>query len=310
MGLLTSGGASLVPSGGVGSEGIRTGGRGRPDFKERKRCLLTGAVNGDLIEAALAQCFADFSSRERGVVAVFAEVVQHDPAETLRGDFGDEVRRLGVRQMTVTGGNPLFGGPGSLPVVLEQHLVVICFDMQGVEIPEALPDQMGDMAGVAERAQTEPFSTKNKSHRIHGIMGHGKTFHFESADREGIARMENLPFRLAAKTLLHHGAGVGSGKDRETCPLPEEHIQPAGMVRMLMGQNHGRNLVRHEADRFQPLFDLPRAEADVDENVVMSHRHDRAVATAAAAEDCEPDHASLLLPVRSGASWYFQARVG
>src|SRR5206468_6879652 len=89
------------------------------DSKLRSDFELRGTMDLHVDPAALCQGCADCFQGQRGRVAIAAEMSQHNALDLAGQQFLDYACRSAVRQMTVTGLDPLFHRPRPMHVVLQ-----------------------------------------------------------------------------------------------------------------------------------------------------------------------------------------------
>jgi hypothetical protein len=87
-----------------------------------------------------------------GVVAIFTEVAEDDLMKLGMGKVGDEGGDLLIGEMPMTGADALLDGPGALGIGIEEVVVVVGLDEEGVHFLETITDEVGDEADVTEHA--------------------------------------------------------------------------------------------------------------------------------------------------------------
>ena len=103
-------------------------GVGVADSKSRSDFELRGTMDLHVDPAALCQGCVDCFQGQRGRVAIAAEMSQHNALDLAGQQFLDYACRSAVRQMTVTGLDPLFHRPRPMHVVLQKFFVVVRLD--------------------------------------------------------------------------------------------------------------------------------------------------------------------------------------
>jgi hypothetical protein len=73
-----------------------------------------------------------------------------------------------------------------------------------------------------------------------------------------------------------------------------EHFQPADMIAMFVREEHTVELRGRNAAKCEPVHDLARAQAAIDEEPAMFGSDERAISRTAAAEHGESEHCRLI----------------
>src|ERR1039458_1937320 len=86
---------------------------------------------------------------------------------------------------------PLFNCPGVRPV--PQHFkIVVGFEQEQVDALELGLDVGRDIAQIGGKAHSNAFGTKDKAHRVGGVVGGGEGAYGNVADFEGLAGLKVL----------------------------------------------------------------------------------------------------------------------
>src|ERR1017187_304046 len=86
---------------------------------------------------------------------------------------------------------PLFNCPRVRPV--PQHFkIVVGFEQEQVDALELSFDVRRDIAQIGGKAHSNPFGTKDKAHRVGGIVGDGEGAYSNVADFERLASLKVL----------------------------------------------------------------------------------------------------------------------
>ena len=97
-----------------------------------------GTKKFDVDLATFAERLADGLERERGRVAIAAEMSKHDPIDFSGKQFFDHGGGRVIREMSVPRLDPLFHRPGPMRVALQKFFVVVSLDHERVHF-EAVP---------------------------------------------------------------------------------------------------------------------------------------------------------------------------
>src|SRR6516164_10835566 len=124
-------------------------------------------------------------------------------------------------------------------------------------------------------------------------MRHGECLHRDIADRKLGARRKQSPIPASLrqtagpKRLCRKSIAVNRQIEFMT-----EDFKTADVISVFVRQNNAVELLRREATLLQTQYDLPRAEAAINENLAMIRGDQRAVSRAPAAEHGQAEHGS------------------
>ena len=91
---------------------------------------------------------------------------------------------------------------------LPEHLdIVVGFQDQGLALPQMVPDQLGDPAGIGTIPEADRTVTDDESDRIAGVVGHGKGMDPEVVDDKGFTGSELADLRAACPCVAPRPAG-------------------------------------------------------------------------------------------------------
>ncbi len=256
---------------------------------ERKRSVTPGAFDGHVGEALISKPFRDNRCREFRGIAIAAQMTEDDPGEVGAGDLGDKFGRLFIGKMTVPIADALFGRPGAFGVILQENFVVVCFGEESVHSLEPVDDHTGDVSYIAEHSEAAFSAPEEKSHRIYSIVGDRKRLDLHSVDPESSARIELLPDDRGADALADKRASVGRCIDGDLA-FPAEDFEPAGVIAVLVGENHSGDAVGIHTQHVETGAKLTRREPGIDENAGVTETDQSTVARAAAPENRQVKH--------------------
>ena len=152
-----------------------------------------------------------------------------------RLDAGDEGGGFGIREVAVAGGDALLDGPRTAGVPLQELLIVVGFDDQGLDAASGLADQAGSESEVSEDGEGDMATFDAKAHGIRGIVGHGEGQGLEACDVKGPAVLKNADFGTFECFWGKCARGCCVAVAR-CAPLAQEDAQASGMVGMFMGE--------------------------------------------------------------------------
>src|SRR5687768_17076793 len=106
--------------------------------------------------------------------------------------------------MAVAAADALLDAPGTLRVRLKQMGVVVRLDEERVRAAQAIADEIGDEAHVAEHAEARFLVLDHETHGVYRIVRHGEALDAHVMELERGAGLHELPFgaRLREAGLL------------------------------------------------------------------------------------------------------------
>lgn len=266
------GGCSVVAEGEVAEFEVVPGGG----------AVLAGAGEAEGVLAGVQ--LADAAQGVGGRVAIGAEVAEDDVAEAGGGEAGDEFGGLFVGKVAVAGGDALLEGEGAAGVGFEEWPVVVGFEDEGFDAFQSPDDVFFGVAEVGGDGEAALAVAQGVADGFDGVVGKAEGPDFEVAVGEGLPALEDLPIGGLAELFLDDAGGAGAGEDGEGV-LAEEDIESAGVVAVFVGEEDGAELGGVDAEGGEAQGRLFRAQAEIDEKVVVRGADEDGVAVAAAAED-------------------------
>ena len=256
---------------------------------------------------AAAQGFFGADAGYVGVVVAFGEVGQYQVAGTGVKAFGigEKFADRVIGEVASAAHHALLDVPG-VGTDLEHLDIVIRFKHQNVAIAQVMLDQLGHVAEVGNHGDFDAARAKRKAQRVDGIVRNRKRGDFDIANREALARLNEIHTRQAPGVRLgEHAQGFGMRRGREInrgAPLGEQGGQPADMVGMFV----------RDDDAVEPLGGLfvhgkaakgfALAEAGIDQETRLRRLDQRTVARAARRQDAyaKADAAPRFVPRKCG----------
>jgi hypothetical protein len=251
---------------------------------------LAGGGDANVRGAELAQFCADNGLRKFGFVAVAAEVGEDKMTEPVADDFGGHGGGGVVVKVAMPAHDALFGGPRADGVFLKHFNVVIGFENEQVELPDAFDDEFGGVAEVGDDADRVSAVVDRERDGVMGIVRDTERFDGQVADGEGVAVGEDAPRDADAIGPIGFvidglgGEAVGVHGERE--PFAEG-AEAADVVRMFMGDKDGVEVLELAAEGGETLRDLAAAEAGIHEDGGLVGFDKGAITGAAAAQNCD-----------------------
>lgn len=252
--------------------------------------MAVGAKNAGVGGAGTMKGGEDRAAGDVGVVAVFAEVAEDDLVQAGMGEVMGEFRSLFVGEVAVAPADALLGGPGAFGVGLKERGVVIGLHEQGVDAAEAVADEVGDEADVAEESEAGFVVVDDITDGIDGVMGNGKAFDDEVAKLKGGAGLHEFPGGAAfGEGGEEHFLGEGGAEEGDVVGAAED-FEAVGVVAVFVGEEDAVEIADAEADHGEALDDAAGAEAGIEEEAGVPGAENGAVAGTAAAEDGKRKH--------------------
>jgi len=100
-----------------------------------------------------------------------------------------------------------------------------------------MPYEIGHLSNIADQPEaTAVPAPEDKAERLHGVVRNGKAGDLDFADGEPVPVFKELPADFAANRVLENGTGADLAINRHL-PFPEQDIQTAGMITVLVGKD-------------------------------------------------------------------------
>src|SRR5437016_3626426 len=178
--------------------------------KPRADLRLGCAKKFDLDLAGFVERVAHGLERERGRIAIAAEMAEHDTIDFSRKQFFDHGGGCVIGEMSVSRLNPLFHRPGPMRIVLQEFFVVVCFDDQGMNLPKPFHDHFGRVTEIGDESETARSGMKHKTDRIDRVVRHGKRLHENVANLElgAGAKDSPVPMLVQGSAAAHRFGGL------------------------------------------------------------------------------------------------------
>ena len=222
-------------------------------------------------------------------------------AQTRGPGANRKIGRRAIREMPMRGHDPLLDGEGALGVGPEKTLVMVRLDKEAVDAGHVVDDRVIDVAEIRENADRERLMAYGESDGVAGIVRNGKSRYLQRLETEGAAGGKETPFRrgvalvLAANLVRCQSRGI----DRTTQGT-EQNRQAGGVIAVLVGQEHGGNVLRLDSGCGQPRERFFCAQPGIDENGRVAGAEHGCVAAATAAQDDKFHRPNVAAACRAG----------
>ena len=166
---------------------------------------------------------------------------------------------------------------------LLQHLqVMVALQNQATATAQHVHHVRGNMSRVGEHAEPPHAIGKHKLHRFTRIVRDGKRLDTNIANRERFVAVDDRYFDLVAHLARCSQRTVSKHYGPTETPRTGKHA--TDVIGMLMRNQHGIDLVRCDADPFQPSRYFARTESRIDQQAGSAGLDQQGVTPAAAAE--------------------------
>lgn len=123
---------------------------------------------------------------ERGLVVVFGEMGEADPAQAVASRLTDEVGGFEVGEMSALAADAVLEEWGVGPV-FEHGGIIVAFDEEGVEIGDGVCESGEDVTEVGEDAETFCVGFEDEADAVGTIVRGGDGVDPEFSELEGVA---------------------------------------------------------------------------------------------------------------------------
>ena len=173
---------------------------------------------------------------------------------------------------------------------LEQFLIVIGFDYEGVDLTQSFHQHLGRVAEIGDEPKAAPARVERVPNRFDGIVRDRESLDRDIANGEFRAGAEEPPMPVFGQRSAPDGfRGQRVAINRDPI-FPAEHFQSADMIAVLVGEKNAVELFRPDAAKFEPEDELARAQSAVDQEPAMIGRKQGRIPRAAAPEHREAEH--------------------
>ena len=160
---------------------------------------LRGAMHFDFAPAALRQHRADRARGQLRRVAIAAQMPEHDALEFPAQELLDHGGRRGIRKMAVARLDPLLHRPGPMRIVLQQFLVVIRLDHEGVHLAQPLDHHLRRVTEIGDEPERALAGVKRVADRIDRVVRDGKVWTWISQIEKSDAGPKEPPVPVLAQ---------------------------------------------------------------------------------------------------------------
>lgn len=161
------------------------------------------------------------------------------------GDGLDQLCRLLIGEVSMSGADALLGSPRALHIRFEKLGVIVGLHKEAVRGFEAILDEVGHETDIAEQPEARLFVCHDKSHGIYRVMWDRETFDAQILKIESAASGHQAPARRAAELqiALECLTGQRRGIERQW-PLAAQHFQATGVILVLVGEQDAIDLIK------------------------------------------------------------------
>ena len=152
---------------------------------------------------------------------------------------------------------------------------------------KALDNVRRRMAEIRQHSEAQTMRREAELHRFPRIVRNGDRQHVEVTDGERTIARDDAVAR--SWLHLHAPPGAGSSSNRDVIP-PAQCSHSRGVIRVLVRDEHGIQLIRACADLGEAVIKLLERETAVDQDAGVPGANERAIAAATATETAKLQH--------------------
>jgi len=227
-------------------------------------------------------------AHEVGRVVVFAEVNEHDGAQSFVQERAQERAHVLVREVADAAADALLH---LRRIIARQQPpgAVVGFQHDGMGTGQAAPDHVRDVAEVRGKAELGPVAAHNVVYGVARVVRDAETGYLEVADGNRVARLEYLDCARGGDSGRQAGAGLFREEYRRAEAAGQD-AQPRHMVAVFVSDEYCVQPLQGFPHCGRPCLQLAQAEPAVDQHLGLVRNDERRVAAAATAEKTEPEH--------------------
>jgi hypothetical protein len=158
---------------------------------------LARAKEFDVDLAGLAKRVAHSLERERGRVAIAAEMSKNDSIDFSGKQFFDYGGSGVIGKMPVPRLDPLFHWPRPMGVALQKFFVVVGLDYERMHFPKPFHDHLRGVTQVGDKPEAARSGIKRETNGIDRVVWHRKSLDKDVADLELGAGAKNPPVSMS-----------------------------------------------------------------------------------------------------------------
>src|SRR6266436_6543354 len=167
--------------------------------------------------------------------------------------------------MAMAAEDALLETPGPVRAILQQLDIVIGFQQQNIGRAEPIQDEFCYLAEVGQKSDIYAGRAQKIPDWILGIVQDVKCFDNNVAHFKTVPRREEPAVDLRLKLKFNRFLGRAIAINRNAKFLAEAR-QSLDVVRMLVSEQDGREVLRGPADGGQTFPDLPETESGINED--------------------------------------------
>jgi len=168
---------------------------------------------------------------------------------------------------------------------------MVGFDYERVDLSKPFHDHLCGVTEVGDKPEAARSGIKREADGIDRVVRHRKSLDQDIANLElgAGAKDSPVPMSIQRAVVTHRFGGLRVRINRQI-EFATEHLQPANVIAMLVRKENAIELFGYHAALFEAQYDLPRAQAAIDQNFTMIGRDQRAIPGTAAPEHRQTEH--------------------
>ncbi len=166
----------------------------------------------------------------------------------------------------------------------ERIEIMIELERKRVEARETVANVRRDVAGVGQQAKSSAAGCKRELARLAGIVRHCERLYRQ---RTEIERASTAEYAEVSKTCHRRSRCSTRRRPDRHVVTPRERGESANVIRMLMRNQHGRQIPRLPTDRPHALLERTDTESAVNHDERRIVLDEQRVAATTAGERCE-----------------------
>ena len=188
--------------------------------------------------------------------------------------------------MAVPTEDALFEAPGAMRAILQHFNIVVGFQDQNVRTTHPFKDQLGGVTEISQNADVSSVRPQQETDRVLRVMWNTESLDYDIGHFEGSSGVEQAViqsrFKLILERILRRAIAVNWDSQFLTQCCQSLHV-----VRMFVGDEDSRQILRSSPNEAKPSSDLPQTESGIDEEAGFVGFNVGAVTAGTAAQDCQ-----------------------
>jgi hypothetical protein len=160
---------------------------------------------------------------------------------------------------------------------------MIGFDDESVTALQALVDEGRGMAEVGHDPHADTLAFDHESERPSGIVRHRESVDAKGTEIETLRRLDRMPRGEMPGREVERFEGLGRTRHRDPMTV-RESLRPAGMIGVLVRQQHAADGRRRDTDSLETAPKLKSRKTGIDQHTAPADLHENGISVRAAAQ--------------------------